>query len=532
MNRPIKEVKFNQEATDGLVKGINLICDAVASTMGYRGRTVLIESAGGLPIATKDGVTVAKSIFLDDAIESLGCEFIKQACEKTVNIAGDGTSSTSVLAQALINLSFKKIKEGKVSPIDIKNGLEIACKDVIEIIKGYSIPVKDAFLFDVAKISSNNDDVLGKIISDAFIKVGSNGVVSYEKSETSETFIDFIGGMPIDRGWEFEGFVNKPERRSIEFSDSPLILLSNRKIQALREILPILEYIHKENKELLIISEMEYDVMKTLYANKKNGLKIAVIMPPSIAEKRRDYLTDISLATGGLVVDIDTGTHLETYDMEVLLGKCDRLTSTKDNTVLFFNEKPNQEKVMAKIEELNTVISTSNNPLEKEYLQSRISKLACGVSVIKVGGNTEVELNEKIDRVDDAIHAVRASIAEGVVQGGGIALLNASFQLNIPNNKLSAGYHIVQEAIKSSFRTILFNAGVNYDDIEIELLKLGREKGYDVNQYKIIDMIKGGIIDPTKVIRASLENAISVATTVLMTNTVITHKRDRHESNI
>jgi len=851
----VKEVKFNEEAKEPLINGVNTICDAVASTMGYRGRTVLIESPGGLPLVTKDGVSVADSIFLEGAVESLGCEFVKQGCRKTVSEAGDGpqplyskiltpngwikmgdvsagdiicgsnntiqnvldvfpkgekevlnvifsdgrvveccedhlwtvttrdgirktitakemienevysfkkngkksfryfvettasefnknettidpyllglllgdgslgvggsvelsigykkkhvldkiklpegmsfevrdvesknylrvkffgnnsdgltlkdllnelgllgsnshtkfipknylyssiedrkkllqglidtdgymnkrgkfeystvseslyndflelnrglgnrtsqrklirkanssysdnpiyrvseidgykngikissiektgnytemkcimvsnsdnlyitddyvithnTTGTAVLIKELVRLSQEQLKKG-VSAIDLKIGIESAVKDIVQYIKESSIKVEDHFLYDIARISANNDEELGKIISEAFLMAGDNGVVSYEQSDNGKTYIDFVGGMPISRGWEFEGFVNKPENRSIEFSNSVMILLSNRKFQNIREVLPVVEYCHKNNHELLIISEMEYEVTKVLYANKKNGLKVAVIAPPSIGEKRRDYFTDISLATGGLIVDLDTSTLLEGYDMEVLLGKCDKVVVTKEDTVLFFNERPNTEAIDSKIEELNSVIKNSHNKLEIEYMQDRVSKLACGVSVIKVGWSTEVELKEKLDRVDDAIHAVKAAKSEGVVYGGGIALLNASYDVDSKKGKVNNGYNIVREAIKKPFKTILDNAGVNPSDIENQLLNYTKVMGYDVKEYEIVDMLKSGILDPAKVIRLELENAASVATTILTTNVTITHKRD--ESN-
>lgn len=523
MNNPIKDVRFNEDAKAPLIKGINVVCDAVSTTMGYRGRTVLIESAGGFPNPTKDGVSVAKAIFLDDAVESLGCEFIKQACQKTVDEAGDGTSNTAVLSQALINISDRYVQQGE-SAIDIKMQLEKAKDKIVEYIKMCTIPIKDEFIFDIAKISSNNDDELGRVIADAFIKAGKNGVVSYEESDDEKTYVDFIDGMPLDRGWEFEGFVNIPEKRMIEFNESPFILLSNRKIQAIKEILPFLEVCYKENKELLIVSEMEYEVTKTLYLNKKNnGLKIAVITPPSIGEKRRDYLTDIKLATGGLVLDVDTNTNLESYDPKDILGTCSKLSISKTDTVLFFKESNNSEAIKGKISELESVIKNSTNKLEKEYLRDRVAKLACGVSVVKVGGNTESELREKIDRVDDAIHAVRAALAEGVVIGGGMTLLRASLVLN----KSNIGEEVLEEALYAPFKTILRNAGVDLSEENVRSLE-SEFDGYDVKNYEMVkDMVAQGIIDPAKVIRCALENAVSVACTVLMTNVAITYKREK-----
>lgn len=525
----VKEVKFNEDAKTPLVEGISIVGDAVSSTMGYRGRTVLIESKGGLPIATKDGVSVAKQIFLEDPIQSLGAEFMKQACEKTVSQAGDGTTSTAVLSKAIVEASVEALKT--TSAIDVKKGIECAKNDVVDYLKDKSIEVKDDFLYDVAKISANNDSELGKVISEAFISAGKNGVVSYENSDNSDTYVKVINGMPIERGWEFEGFNNVPEKRMVEFSDKPLILLSNKKILSIKDILPILEYTSQNRKELLIVSEIEYDVIQTLFRNKmKSGLKVAIISPPSIAEKRRDYLTDIRLATGGMVLNVDTGDNIGAYsdDIASILGTCDRLTVTKENTVLFFDEKPNKEDTDSKIEELSEVIKNSNNDLEKKYLLDRVSKLACGVSVVKVGANTEVELKEKTDRVDDAIHAVKASIEEGVVQGGGTALVNASKELSnkkVEHENLVVGYDLLIKAISKPFETILSNA--DCDKVQIENLKelVSDVMGYDVKEYEVTNMFEAGIIDPTKVIRCALENAVSVATTVLMTNTTITHKR-------
>jgi chaperonin GroEL len=524
----IKEVKFNQDAKIPLINGINTVCDAVATTMGYRGRSVLIESPGGLPIVTKDGVSVAKSIFLEDGIESLGAEFVKQACEKTVSEAGDATTCTAVLTKSIIQETEELLKQG-VSAIDIKNGVDSAVNDIVSFIQKSSVEVDDDYIFDVAKISSNNDSELGEIIAQAFIKAGKNGVVSYEQSDTSKTYLDFIDGMPIARGWEFEGFINKPEARGIEFSSNPKILLSNRKFQNIREILHVIEHCHKNNQELFIVSEMEFEVMKVLYANKKNGLKVAVITPPSIGEKRRDYLSDIALATNALVVDLDTSTNLDAYDPEDLLGSCSKVIASKDDTVLFFSEKINPDGIQSKINELEGVIKNSTNKLEKEYLQDRISKLACGVSIVKVGGTTEVELKEKIDRVDDAINAVKSAIAEGVVAGGGVALFNASISHNIPACA-SKGYIATFKAVRGPIKTILNNADVNTSEVLLNLEDMDRAFGYDVKEYDYVDMFKSGIIDPAKAIRLALQNAASVAMTVLLTNTTITHKRDASSS--
>jgi chaperonin GroEL len=516
----VKEVKFKSEAKEPLLEGIRIITDAVSSTMGAKGRTVLIESNGGKPIVTKDGVSVAESIFLEDPIQSLGCEFVKDACRQTVNKVGDATTQTSVLIRGLVDESHRYL--GVASSNVIKNQVEVAGQKVIKKLKSISKEVTKDNLKNVAIISANNDIELGEIIADAFLKAGDNGVVSYEQSETSKTYIDFIDGMPIARGWEFEGFVNNPSNRSIEFNDKPLLFLSYQKIQHIRELLPILEYVHKHSKELLIISEMEHSVMQTLYANKKNGLRVATIIPPSIGEKRRDYLTDISLATNAMVYGIDTSNNIEGYDMQELLGECSRITISKEDTILFFSERNNVEAINARIDELNSVIKTSNNKLEKEYLQDRVSKLACGVSVIKVGGNTEVEVKEKLDRVDDAIHAVRAALEMGVVSGGGSALAYVSTFLN-PNN--SYGEAILKDVCLKPLCTIVGNAELPNELVDELMNNIQKNRGIDVNNGEICNMFSRGIIDPLKAIIVALENAISASMTILTTNTTVTLKR-------
>ena len=514
---PIKEVKFGKDAKEPLINGVNVVCDAVSSTMGYRGRTMLIEDAGGKPNPTKDGVSVAKAIFLDNPNESLGAEFVKEACNKTVNQAGDGTTSTAVLTQEFVKLSQEVIKRGK-SPIDLKNEIESAKDEVVEYLKHNSVEVDDEYIKDVAKISSNNDEELGSIIAEAFLKAGKNGVVSYEDSDTSTTYVESINGMPIDKGYDIEFFNNVPEKRCVEFKDNPYILLSNRNIQSIQDIIPILEFTNKEKKPLLIVSEMEHQVLKTLYTNAKQGLKIAVISPPAVAEKRMDYLSDIALATNAMVLDIDTGDNIATYSPKELLGVCSNLTVTKENTVLFFEEKINSKAIDKRMEDLNKVIENSHSDLEKKYLGDRVAKLSCGVSVVKVGASTTSELKEKNDRVDDAIHAVRAALAEGVVEGGGTALVNASKILS----EEKEGYRLFKVAILAPFKTILKNAGVEYSEI---LPMVSEKLGYDVKEYRLCNMIESGIIDPVKVVRCALENSVSAANTLLMTDGTITFKR-------
>ena len=513
-----KEVTFGNDAKDGILEGINTVADAVGSTLGYRGKTVLIEGSGGLPSITKDGVSVAKAIFLEHPLASCGAELLKQAAQKTVDQAGDGTTSTTVLARSIIVGAEEAIKNG-ASPIDVKNGIDEATKAITDIIKDNSKPVINDFFFDIANISANNDESLGGLIADAFLKAGENGVVTYEPSETFESYVKTTSGMPIERGYTDERFSNK-------LLNNPYVFICNREIKAFNEIEFIIKHIVEEQKELLIVSDLSNDLKQILLVNNIQGkIKVSHLTPPEheYTDKRKRYMEDLAIATGATYIDTLSATHLESLGLNIL-GKVNKCTIGKEESVLELSEST-LEAIKVRVNELNSMIDDKTSILAVNVLKDRIAKLSSSISIVKIGGVTEVELSEKLDRVDDAIHAVNSAIKEGVVSGGGLALYNASFQLQVPNNSKSAGYHVLQESIKAPFRKILENAGLDYKVIESTLETYGDEIGYDVKKYEYSDMIKGGIIDPTRVVRCALENAVSVAGQVMQLGCTINFKR-------
>ena len=513
-----KEVTFGDNAKEGILEGINIVADAVGSTLGYRGKTVLIEGSGGLPSITKDGVSVAKAIFLEHPLASCGAELLKQAAQKTVDQAGDGTTSTTVLARSIIVGAEKALSEG-ASPIDVKNGIEDATKAVVDILKENSKPVVDEFFFDIANISANNDEELGGLIADAFLKAGSNGVVTYETSEKLESYVKTTSGMPIERGYSDERFSNK-------LLNNPYVFICNREIKSFTEIDFIIKYIATKNEELLIVADLNNDLKQILLINNIQGkIKVSHLTPPEheYTDKRKRYMEDLAIATGATYIDSLSATHLESLGLDIL-GQVSKCTVGKEESVLELLES-NAEAISSRVGELNLSIEDQTSDLAINILKDRVAKLSSSISIVKIGGATEVELSERLDRVDDAIHAVNSAIKEGVVSGGGLALYNASFKLNIPNDSKSAGYHVLQESIKAPFRKILENAGLDYKVIESALDMHSDSVGYDVKKYEYADMIKGGIIDPTRVVRCALENAVSVAGQVMQLGCTINFKR-------
>ena len=514
----VKEITFGDEAKERVLNGIDIVADAVGSTLGYRGKTVLIEGPGGLPSITKDGVSVAKAIFLDGAVESCGAELIKQSSQKTVDQAGDGTTTTTVLARSIIRGAELAIKKG-ASPIDVKNGIDEATKQVIEILKAKSKPVEDEFFFDIANISANNDEALGGLIADAFLKAGTNGVVTYEPSEKIESYVKTTSGMPIERGYSDERFTNK-------LLNNPYVFVCNREIKSFNEIDFIIKHIATEGKELLLIADLSNDLKQILLVNSIQGkIKVSHLTPPEheFTDKRKRYMEDLAIATGATYIDSLSATHLESLGLEILgqVGKC---TIGKEESILELLES-NSEAIEERVKAIGEMIEDQTSDLAIGILKDRIAKLSSSISIVKIGGATEVELNEKLDRVDDAIHAVNSAIKEGVVPGGGLALYDASFEMLIPNDLSSVGYHVLQESIKSPFRQILDNADIDSNEVESLLFEANSGVGYDVKRYEYTDMIKAGIIDPTRVVRCALENAVSVAGQVMQLGCTINFKR-------
>lgn len=513
-----KEVTFGNEARDGIIEGIDIVANAVGSTLGYRGKTVLIEGSGGLPSITKDGVSVAKAIFLEKPLASLGAELLKQAAQKTVDQAGDGTTTTTVLARSIIENANRAIEKGS-SPIDVKNGIDEAAKQIVESIKSTSKPVVDDFFFSIANISANNDEELGGLIADAFLKAGKNGVVTYEASEKIESYVKTTSGMPIERGYSDERFSNK-------LLNNPYVFVCNREIKSFNEIDFIIKHIATENKELLLVADLSNDLKQILLVNNIQGkIKVSHLTPPEheFTDKRKRYMQDIAIATGATYIDTMSATHLESLGLTIL-GQASKCTIGKEESVMeLVNDY--DDDIKARVESLNKEIEDQTSDLAVTILKDRIAKLSSSISIVKIGGATEVELSEKLDRVDDAIHAVNSAIKEGVVSGGGLALYDASFKLNIPNDSTSIGYHVLQESIKSPFRKILDNANVEFQTVEDILIEANSGIGYDVKKYEYTNMIESGIIDPARVVRCALENAVSVAGQVIQLGCTINFKR-------
>jgi chaperonin GroEL len=507
MTRPIKDVVFNNDAKLPLIKGVNIVCDAVSATYGYNGRTVLIEDEGGYPKPTLDGVTVAKSVFLDDAIESLGAEYVKQAAQKTVDEAGDGTTLTCVLTQAFVNASEELLQKG-FSVNDVKKSLENVKNNAISLIKANSRKVTLKDYYNVASISANNDEVLGKIISDAFKSAGKNGIVTFERSGTKETYFEHIDGMPIERGLYHKGYANQADG-SVVF-ENPLILVTDKNLKSIREITNILEHIYESQKSLLIIGDVSDELNNSLLANKiKNNLSVAVIQPPSSISKRTEYLKDIALVTGAVMLDTFSGDLTDGYGLN-LLGTCRKFIIGKNDSVLVKENNFKNQEISAKIKELKVLLKDSTFKYEKSFLADRISKLSCGVSIIKVGAITDAELTEKLDRVEDAIHAVRSSIISGISAGGGVGYLNVYKEIGTDN---------CNGVIKTCLLAPIKKINILYNQ------KLPLNQGLNLVNNTIGDMFDMGIIDPTLVHICALENSISVATTILSTDVCITYKR-------
>lgn len=508
MNRPIKDVVFYDDAKKPLIKGVNIVCDAVSSTYGYNGGTVLIETEGGFPKPTKDGVSVAKSFFLEDAIESLGAEYVKQAAQRTVDESGDGTSNTCILIQSLVNKSYQCVSDGG-SARDVKESIERTKEEIISILKSQSRVITEDDYLNVATISANNDFELGEIISDAFKSAGKNGIVTFERSSSKETFYEHIDGMPIESSLKHNGYSNSPDG-SLVFSN-PLILVTDKVISSIREVTPILEHIYKNKLSLLIIGDVTDEVNNTLLGNKiKSNLNIAVVEPPSVVGKRTEYLKDIALVTGAVMLNSFSGDLTDGYGLD-LLGTCEKFVTGKRDSVLMKSKEYKKQEIDAKIADLNEFIKLSDSVQEKRFLSDRVAKLSCGVSVIKVGAITESELLEKLDRVEDAVHAVRSAIVGGISAGGGVGFLNAYKTIENKEEKSI----VLLESLLAPITKLnpLF-------DMDLPL-----NNGLNLYDNQIGNMFDMGIIDPTLVLISALENSVSVANTILMTNVCITYKR-------
>ncbi|SER06533.1 chaperonin GroEL [Hyunsoonleella jejuensis] len=515
-----KDIKFDIEARDGLKRGVDALANAVKVTLGPKGRNVIISKSFGAPQVTKDGVSVAKEIELDDAHENMGAQMVKEVASKTNDLAGDGTTTATVLAQAIVKEGLKNVASG-ANPMDLKRGIDKAVEAITADLEKQSKQVGNSSekIKQVAAISANNDDTIGELIAQAFTKVGKEGVITVEEAKGMETYVDVVEGMQFDRGYLSPYFVTDADKMIADL-ENPYILLFDKKISNLQEILPILEPVAQSGRPLLIIAEdVDGQALATLVVNKlRGGLKIAAVKAPGFGDRRKAMLEDIAILTGGTVISEERGFTLENADLS-MLGTAETVTVDKDNTTIV-NGSGKAADIKARVNQIKAQIETTTSDYDKEKLQERLAKLAGGVAVLYVGAASEVEMKEKKDRVDDALHATRAAVEEGIVAGGGVALVRAKSvlaKLTTDNLDETTGVQIVNKAIESPLRTIVENAGGEGSVVINKVLEGKKDFGYDAKSEEYVDMLKAGIIDPKKVTRIALENAASVAGMILTT---------------
>ena len=527
-----KKIIFSEEARRELLTGVNKLADAVVATLGPAGRNAIIEQNAGNPISTKDGVTVAKSIDLEDRVENIGAQLVKQASIKTADLAGDGTTTSTLLAREIYKQGLEFMNKG-ANAVNIKRGIDEAVQAVVDYLEDLSKEITDEEqLKQVATISANNDIEVGELISTAMDKVGREGVVTIEESRTGETYLETVEGMQFSRGYKSPYFVTDNNSMQAVLRD-PFILITDKRLNQIKELLPILEAVSQQNKSLLVIADdIDQEALSTLVVNKMRGILQAVaVKAPEFGDRKKAILEDIATLTGGKVVSSDKGMRLDKFNTE-WLGKAKKVTVSKDTTTII-DALGSEESIEQRVEEIRNQIDESNSPYEIEKLQDRLASFIGGVAIVHVGGLTEVEMKEKKDRVDDALHATKAALEEGILPGGGVALLNASKILassigDVDNEDQQTGYDIVVQATEKPFYQILENAGYSNDqcgDIEEDIIKKEEDLwlGYDLKKTEIVNMFKEGIIDPTKVTRLALENAASVAGTMLLTETVVSN---------
>ena len=523
-----KQLKFDVAARESLMKGVDKLANAVKVTLGPKGRNVMIAKAFGAPNVTKDGVSVAKEVELEDAYENLGAQMAKEVANKTSDAAGDGTTTATVLAQAITREGLKNVAAG-ANPMDIKRGMDAAVEAVIKEIGKMAVKINGKeHIAQVATISANNDPEIGELLANAMEKVGNDGVITIEESKTAETVLDVVEGMQFDRGYLSPYFVTNTDSMEVSL-ENPYILLYDKKISTMKDLLPMLEHVAKQGKSLLIIAEdVDGEALATLVVNKMRGtLKVAAVKAPGFGDRRKAMLEDIAILTGGMLVSEDTGAKLEDAPVTVL-GKAKSITITKDNTTIV-EGAGDAASIKARIGQIKKQIEATTSDYDREKLQERLAKLAGGVAVIKVGAATEVEMKEKKDRVDDAMHATRAAVEEGIVPGGGVALIRAEKAidaLKFDNADQKTGAAIIRRAIEEPLRQIVQNAGLE-GSVVVNKVKEGKDAfGYNAKTDSYEDLIKAGVIDPAKVTRTALKNASSIASMILTTDCVITEKKE------
>ena len=519
-----KNLDFNQDARSKMKNGVDKLADAVKVTLGPRGRNVVIEKDYGLPISTKDGVTVAKEIELEDVVENIGAQMVKEVADKANEEAGDGTTTATVLAQAIVAEGFKYVTSG-ANPIELKRGIDEAASEIITELESMSKDVDDeADMKAVASISANNDESIGSIIADAIDKVGKEGVVTVDESMSSETILDVVEGMQFDRGFLSPYFVTNNTAMEVEL-DEPWILCYNKRIGSLSEVVKVLEAAIAQNKPLLIIADdVASEALAGLIVNKVRGtMSVAAVKAPSFGDEKTSILQDIAIITGGTLVDPAKGMKLDKLDTAVF-GSCKKVRINDKQTTII-DGYGDEQQIVDRIEEIKSQLDTAQSAYDREKVQTRLAKLAGGVAVLKIGAQSEVELKEKKDRVEDALHATRAAVKEGIVPGGGIALLNAITSIKKPaflQKDQAIGWDILVESCKAPFNAIMENAGLNAEVISnsVESSKVSNA-GYDARNEAVVDMFEVGIIDPTKVTKTALKKAASVAGTLLTTECVV-----------
>ncbi|MCB4799322.1 chaperonin GroEL [Neotamlana laminarinivorans] len=515
-----KDIKFDIEARDGLKRGVDALANAVKVTLGPKGRNVIISKSFGAPHITKDGVSVAKEVELEDAHENMGAQMVKEVASKTNDLAGDGTTTATVLAQAIVKEGLKNVASG-ANPMDLKRGIDKAVEAITADLAKQAQEVGNSSekIKQVAAISANNDDTIGELIAQAFSKVGKEGVITVEEAKGLDTYVDVVEGMQFDRGYLSPYFVTDSDKMIADL-ENPYILLFDKKISNLQEILPILEPVAQSGRPLLIIAEdVDGQALATLVVNKlRGGLKIAAVKAPGFGDRRKAMLEDIAILTGGTVISEERGFTLENADLS-MLGTAETVTIDKDNTTIV-NGSGDNEAIKARVNQIKAQIETTTSDYDKEKLQERLAKLAGGVAVLYVGAASEVEMKEKKDRVDDALHATRAAVEEGIVAGGGVALVRAKAvleKIETVNLDETTGVQIVNKAIEAPLRTIVENAGGEGSVVINKVLEGKKDFGYDAKSEEYVDMLKAGIIDPKKVTRIALENAASVSGMILTT---------------
>jgi chaperonin GroEL len=521
-----KDVKFSSDAREKMLRGVDILANAVKVTLGPKGRNVILDKSFGAPRTTKDGVTVAKEIELEDKFENMGCQMVREVASKTNDAAGDGTTTACVLAQAIVREGAKSVAAG-MNPMDLKRGVDLAVRTVVEDVKKRTKKIKSSEeVAQVGTISANGEKEIGEMIANAMQKVGNEGVITVEEAKSLETELDVVEGMQFDRGYLSPYFVTNAEKMVAEL-DEPYILLHEKKLSGLQAMLPVLEAVVQSGRPLLIVAEdVEGEALATLVVNKlRGGLKVAAVKAPGFGDRRKAMLEDIAVLTGGQVISEDLGIKLENVTLD-MLGRAKKVRVEKENTTIVdgAGKKPD---IQARINQIKAQIEETTSDYDREKLQERLAKLAGGVAVIKVGGATEIEVKERKDRVDDALNATRAAVEEGIVPGGGVALLRAKKAvdaLKSDNPDIQAGINIVSKALESPIRQIAQNAGVEGSIVVGKVLEKSGNYGFDAQTEEYVDMVAAGIIDPTKVVRIALQDAASVASLLITTEAMVAER--------